>query len=206
VRRSFLLLFAENGRRESLRNLALLSRSRGVRHFRKIATTKTAQHHTAHFDDMAPMQKKTKIERARQFLKGGGVTREDSDDELGTEDYPWIWIHDGEDEDASKIGSKKRTSVALSSGTITGARMGSFECYLGDAVLLKADGSEAWVGIINKFFEDEDTGEKMANFMWFSTPREIRNKVKKRTDALEVSLLLDVCSLRYLLFCRMNST
>jgi origin recognition complex subunit 1 len=150
------------------------------------------------------MQKKTKIERARQFLKGGGVTREDSDDELGTEDYPWIWIHEGENEDAGKNGSKKRTSAALSSGTIAGARMGSFECYLGDAVLLKADGSEAWVGIINKFFEDEDTGEKMANFMWFSTPREIRNKVKKRNDALEVSCIHNIRLFKDLSFCRTN--
>jgi origin recognition complex subunit 1 len=138
---------------------------------------------------MAPMQKKSKIERARQFLKTGGVTREDSDDELGTEDYPWEWIHEAEDEKPGKDGSKKRTSTALSDSTIIGARMGSFECRLGDPVLLKADGSEAWVGIIHHFFEDEETGEKMANFMWFSTPREIRNKVKKRNDALEVSLL-----------------
>jgi origin recognition complex subunit 1 len=135
---------------------------------------------------MAPMQKKTRIERARQFLKGGGVTREDSDDELGTEDYPWVWIYEGDEEDTSDNGSKKRTSAALSDNKIVGARMGSFECYLGEPVLLKADGSEAWVGIVNHFFEEEETGEKMANFMWFSTPREIRNKTKKRNDALEV--------------------
>jgi origin recognition complex subunit 1 len=136
---------------------------------------------------MAPMSKRAKIGRAMHFLKGGGVTREDSDDELGTEDYPWVWIQEGEDEKVCEYGSKKRISAALSESKIVGARMGSFECYLGDTVLLKADGSEAWVGIVNHFFDDEETGEKMANFMWFSTPREIRNKVKKRNDALDVS-------------------
>jgi origin recognition complex subunit 1 len=65
--------------------------------------------------------------------------------------------------------------------------MGNFECRLGDAVLLKAEGgNEAWVGIICDFFEDEEEDAKMANFMWFSTPREIRNKAKKRMDALDV--------------------
>lgn len=64
--------------------------------------------------------------------------------------------------------------------------MGSFQCKIGDTVLLKAEGNEAWVGIICNFREDEEDEEKMADFMWFSTPREIRNKIKKRTDALEV--------------------
>jgi origin recognition complex subunit 1 len=141
--------------------------------------------------------KPTKIERARQFLKSGGVTREDSDDELGTEDYPWEWIYDADStlksKDGGRDGSNKRTAaVAFTEDAIVGARMGKFECRLGDAVLLKADGSEAWVGIITHFFEDEESEEKMANFMWFSTPREIRNKLKRRTDAL------DVCSLLYL--------
>jgi origin recognition complex subunit 1 len=67
--------------------------------------------------------------------------------------------------------------------------MGSFECRLGDTVLLKADGSgEAWVGIICDFQADED-GDKAANFMWFSSAQEIRNP-KKRTDFLEVGGLL----------------
>ena len=84
--------------------------------------------------------------------------------------------------------------------------MGSFECRLGDCVLLKADGpNEAWVGIIYDFLdEDGDEGEKAANFMWFSTEKEIRNKEKKRTDFEPVSYELclfgatvtDVYSLR----------
>ena len=112
-----------------------------------------------------------KAERARQLLRTGGVIREDSDDELGLEDHPWEWIYaddGGENEE------------------IVGARMGSFECKIGDCVLLKAEGAgEAWIGLICDFQDDED-GDKAANFMWFSTEREIRNKEKKRRDALPV--------------------
>ncbi|KAK3298918.1 P-loop containing nucleoside triphosphate hydrolase protein [Chaetomium fimeti] len=68
--------------------------------------------------------------------------------------------------------------------------MGTFECYLGDTVLLKADGSnEAWVGIICEFQTDEE-GEKAAYFMWFSSSQEIRNPKKKRTDFLENELYI----------------
>lgn len=118
----------------------------------------------------------SKAARARQYLHTGGVLREDSDDELGYDDLPWEWIYpeetdseDGEDEPV-------------------GARMGDFQCAIGDCCLLKAEGTnEAWVGIICGFAEDED-GEKAANFMWFSTEKEIRNKQKKRTDVLPVRL------------------
>lgn len=66
--------------------------------------------------------------------------------------------------------------------------MGSFECRIGDSVLLKAEGSnEAWVGIICEFLEDDGENEMAANFMWFSTQAEIRNKDKKRTDYYWVS-------------------
>lgn len=121
---------------------------------------------------MAPERKRTTAETARRYLSGA-VFREDSDDELGLEDHPWEWIH----EDGPKGQS-----------VIVGARMGGFECKRGDTVLLKAEGNAAWVGIICYFLEEEDEDgevEKMANFMWFSTDKEIRNK-KKRTDCLEV--------------------
>lgn len=82
--------------------------------------------------------------------------------------------------------------------------MGAFECRIGDCVLLKAEGNkEAWVGVICEFvqesFDDDDndndaasdsgyeegSGKGMAaNFMWFSTSREIRNEKKRRGDAL----------------------
>ncbi|KAL8910858.1 MAG: hypothetical protein Q9171_003896 [Xanthocarpia ochracea] len=117
----------------------------------------------------------SKAERARQFLRSGGVLREDSDDELGLDDHPWEWIYsEGTDTDDPEPDQ------------IIGARMGDFQCSIGDCCLLKAEGTnEAWVGIICAFEEvDEEDGEKGANFMWFSTEKEIRNKQKKRMDAL----------------------
>lgn len=118
----------------------------------------------------------TKAERARRYLSGG-IIREDSDDELGLEDYPWEWIY------SENTDNKHRDDPR-----IIGARMGGFECRIGDSCLLKAEGSnEAWVGIICAF-EEEEEDEKAANFMWFSTEREIRNKQKKRTDAFPVRL------------------
>ncbi len=119
----------------------------------------------------------SKAERARQFLRSGGVLREDSDDELGLDDHPWEWIYsEGTDTDDPEPNQ------------IIGARMGDFQCSIGDCCLLKAEGTnEAWVGIICAFQEvDEEDGEKGANFMWFSTEKEIRNKQKKRMDALPV--------------------
>ena len=115
----------------------------------------------------------TKAQRARQYLKEGGVFREDSDDELGLEDHPWEWIY-------SESTPKKNGVVP----EIVGARMGDFQCMIGDCVLLKAEGNgEAWIGLICQFQDDEED-QKMANFMWFSTEREIRNKQKKRMDFL----------------------
>jgi origin recognition complex subunit 1 len=147
---------------------------------------------------MPPKNRPTTIEKARQWLKGGGVVRDDSDDELGIEDYPWEWIYADQDaavrrqNEKKDVGNdrasrKRKASAISSSGDIIGARLGKFECRLGDTVLLKAEGgNEAWVGIICDLFEDEED-VKMANFMWFSTPREIRNKAKKRSDELIVS-------------------
>lgn len=117
-----------------------------------------------------------KAERARQYLSVGGVAREDSDDELGLEDHPWRWIY-----------SSKPGKGAHGTQEIVGARMGDFRCMLGDCVLLKAEGTnEAWIGLICNFEEDDDDDEMAANFMWFSTEKEIHNKQKKRMDALPV--------------------
>jgi origin recognition complex subunit 1 len=135
------------------------------------------------------MKSKSKLERARCLLKTGGVYREDSDDELGTDDYPWEWIYESSSNGIVKVPSNKRSaSAAFRESDIIGARMGKFECYLGDSVLLKAEGNEAWVGIVTHFFEDEETEDKMANMMWFSSPWEIRNKVKARPEVLEVCI------------------
>ncbi|MCJ1421607.1 Origin recognition complex, subunit 1 [Xylographa parallela] len=120
-----------------------------------------------------------KAKTARRFLTAGGVTREDSDDELGTEDHPWQWIYSH----SQQTGSRE----------IVGARMGNFSCMRGDCVLLKAESNEAWVGLINDFEVGED-GDKSANFMWFSTPKEIsrtrRNKQLLRSDALSNELYI----------------
>jgi origin recognition complex subunit 1 len=143
---------------------------------------------------MAPRKKSTTVEQARHYLTGGAVTREDSDDELGYEDLPWEWIYqaDGEDTGARNPTPRKR-KVASAAGLerrIVGARMGNFQCKVGDAVLLKADGNLAWVGIISEFHEDEEEEEKMARFLWFSSEREIRNNAKKRTDFLKVCFII----------------
>jgi origin recognition complex subunit 1 len=150
----------------------------------------------------------SRAERARRYLSGSGVAREDSDDELGLEDLPWEWIyghrHQSREETYNnaadeceaattlnpQLTSRKRKaryeSLPDSEWEIVGARMGSFKCRVGDCVLLKAEGNnEAWVGLICEFMEDEDE-RKVANFMWFSTEKEIRNKEKKRTDFMQV--------------------
>ncbi|KAL2015060.1 hypothetical protein VTK56DRAFT_6420 [Thermocarpiscus australiensis] len=127
--------------------------------------------------------------RTARYLPG--VTREDSDDELGTDDYPWEWIYEADvaDPEPSAQNGRKRKRTTTPQNQIIGARMGSFECWLGDAMLLKAEGSnEAWVGIICDFQVDED-GDKAANFMWFSSHHEIRSP-KKRTDYLENELYI----------------
>lgn len=119
-----------------------------------------------------------------------GISREDSDDELGIDDLPWEWIYNAEDTDrANDDAQNDRKRRKVTGNKIVGARMGTFECRIGDTVLLKADGSnEAWVAIICEFVEDDGEGEKAANFMWFSTEKEIRNRDKKRTDFYWVGL------------------
>ncbi|ORY56681.1 origin recognition complex subunit 1 [Pseudomassariella vexata] len=110
-----------------------------------------------------------------------GVARDDSDDELGVEDHPWEWVYQPRCDRTESARKRKRDDASQLS--IMGARMGTFECYIGDCVLLKAEGShEAWVGLIMDFFEDDEDGDKAANFLWFSTEKEIRNKERKRSD------------------------
>ncbi|KAH8676360.1 ATPase [Xylariales sp. PMI_506] len=119
-----------------------------------------------------------------------GVLREDSDDELGFEDHPWEWIRQSPTTSAVKPDGRKRKHDDATE-KIIGAQMGTFECYIGDCVLLKAEGSgEAWVGIITEFLEDDEDGDKAAVFLWFSSEKEIRNKTKKRTDFLPNELYI----------------
>lgn len=117
-----------------------------------------------------------------------GITREDSDDELGTEDLPWEYIYQSDiaEPPQTEDGLTRKRKRSLGQNKIVAARSGDFECKLGDTVLLKAEGSnEAWIGLICEF--GDDNGEMSAHFMWFSSEKEIRNKQKKRTDYLPVS-------------------
>ena len=118
-----------------------------------------------------------------------GIAREDSDDELGVDDHPWEWIY-ADIREASPAGApsrKRKRALVDEEPRIVGARMSSFVCRVGDIVLLKAETTgEAWVAIIRDFLEDED-GEMAADFLWFSSEKEIRNKHKKRSDFLWVS-------------------
>lgn len=108
----------------------------------------------------------------------GAVPRDDSDDELGLEDHPWEWIFAKDVWDEEKPSGGRYNDK----DEIVGAKMGSFSCRVGDCVFLKGEGlNEAWVGVICSL-QDDDAGDKTANFMWFSTEKEIRNKPRKRKD------------------------
>ncbi|KAE8152801.1 putative origin recognition complex subunit Orc1 [Aspergillus avenaceus] len=140
--------------------------------------------------------------QAQQWMTKGGLVREDSDDELGDEDLPWEWIYDGNQdeikEDTVRDGPedtprsiRKRSTrpPAKRRQKIIGARMGSFECKLGQVVLLKSpEPGKDWVGIITEFVEEEDDEDeviKSANIMWFASPDEFMStRNKRRTDAL----------------------
>lgn len=122
-----------------------------------------------------------------------GVARDDSDDELGTDDLPWEWIYDAAAEqqpNPERTESVRKRKRDEPHGPVIGARMGSFECRVGDCVLLKAEGNEAWVGIIMDFIAEDDDGDMAANFLWFCTQSEIRNKERKRIDCLPNELYI----------------
>jgi origin recognition complex subunit 1 len=132
-----------------------------------------------------PGRKESNLQKARRWLSGGAITREDSDDELGLEDLPWEWIYAKSSTKKVTESKKRKRGENYDEPEIIGAHMGTFECKVGDTVFLKSTDNQAWIGIICEFTEDED-GEKCANFMWFSSPGEIRNKAKKRTDFVKV--------------------
>lgn len=135
------------------------------------------------------MHNGAKSVRARRLPAGSALSREDSDDELGVEDHPWEWMFEpcevhatAQNEPEDGLGkqdglegvpsTKRRASKPIRAASrlpdqrIIGARMGNFECKLGECVLLKAegDGSKAWVGILCEFGDDEN-GEMSANVM-----------------------------------------
>lgn len=151
--------------------------------------------------DSSPQHTRNVRKRAQQWVTKGALVREDSDDELGDEDLPWDWIYAPEPEAADEVeangasptkASRRRSSrPARKRPTIVGARMGSFECHLGQVVLLKSpEPGKDWVGIITEFVEEEDEDEddkkvKSANIMWFASPDEfLSTRNKQRADAL----------------------
>ncbi|CRK31312.1 hypothetical protein BN1708_015926 [Verticillium longisporum] len=130
----------------------------------------------------------------RQFKEPTGVPRDDSDDELGTDDIPWEWMYEepanSHPEDIASSHKHKVRDAPSAGRKIIGAQLEGFRCLVGECVLLKAEGlKEAWVAIICSFLERED-GEKAAEFMWFSTDKEIITKKKKRNDFLPHELYI----------------
>ncbi|KAJ8612979.1 hypothetical protein MRB53_037187 [Persea americana] len=128
---------------------------------------------------------------------------ETSDDSIASYDgHDWEWIYSttanaaasrsegSEEEDEIHTPSRKRrrkhAGASFSAGTrrIIGARKGNLEVHLGDAVVLRAERNEIWVALLCNFVEEEEAAE----IMWFAQPSEIRNKSKRRGDAMPVSI------------------
>jgi origin recognition complex subunit 1 len=157
------------------------------------------------------------LEHPWEWIYEDNGSDDDDDEERAEEEHdgPVAAAASEQDRPRSKPSGKLRSSRQLarpSSGRggapdgrrIVGARMGDFQCLLGDTVLLKAADNESWVGLIHEFFEqdavdgseyddDDNYGngqrDKMARFLWFNSPHEIRNRNKRRTDALTVSAI-----------------
>ncbi|KAH1496722.1 hypothetical protein LV164_001103 [Aspergillus fumigatus] len=155
--------------------------------------------------ESTPSRRRSARQRAQLWMTKGGLVRDDSDDELGDEDLPWHWIYDTEEEDTENKETTPATDEAETKSArrraarpsvkrrrnIIGARMGSFECRLGQVVLLKSpEPGKDWVGIITEFLEEDDEEAedgvvKSANIMWFASPDEFMStKNKRRADAL----------------------
>ncbi|EAW07764.1 origin recognition complex subunit 1 [Aspergillus clavatus NRRL 1] len=152
-----------------------------------------------------PARRRNARQRAQLWMTKGGLVRDDSDDELGDEDHPWHWVYETEleeikneesapaaaNESEEKSARKRSARSSRRQPNIVGARMGTFECRLGEIVLLKSpEPGKDWVGIITEFFEEEgdeneDEVVKSVNIMWFASPDEFMStKNKRRADAL----------------------
>lgn len=147
-------------------------------------------------NNQSQSRKRDALKRAEKWMTKGGILRDDSDDELGYEDYPWEWMYDtesenaGEQDHAEATPKSNRRRSRQPKRRIIGARMGLFECKLGEVILLKSpEPGKDWVGIVTEFVEEEDDeGDepiKCANIMWFASPDEfISTRNKRRADAL----------------------
>ncbi|KAL5339826.1 putative origin recognition complex subunit Orc1 [Aspergillus crustosus] len=148
-------------------------------------------------DNDSRSRKRDALKRAEQWMTKGGIFRDDSDDELGEEDLPWEWVYDTDPatsletilENSEGTPKSARRRSRQTRRTIIAARMGTFECKVGEIVLLKSpEPGKDWVGIITDFVEEDDGDEdsvKSANIMWFASPDEfISTRNRRRADAL----------------------
>lgn len=108
-----------------------------------------------------------------------------------TADLDWEWIYDENDISEAKAPSRKRKATGallpVESQRIVGARQGRFQVKSGETFVLQAGPNELWVALLHDFVADEN-GDMLALFQWLSPPKEIRNRAKRRTDALPVGL------------------
>jgi hypothetical protein len=134
---------------------------------------------------LTPRQKAAaKAAKTRKILKGANTRASDDEDE---EDLPWEWIYEeesrkeeepqgSEDESADEDGDviktpRKRAARNVkpyAGGRIVGARKGTFDVKVGDAVLLRSEGGQTWAGLVWRFCEMEDDDgfmEKAADFL-----------------------------------------
>ncbi|KAL4872821.1 hypothetical protein BDV12DRAFT_126689 [Aspergillus spectabilis] len=149
-------------------------------------------------DDNSRPRTRDALKRAEQWMTKGGIIRDDSDDELGEEDHPWEWVYETGSGTSGKLETIPETAETPKSArrrsrqarrTIIGARMGEFECKVGEVVLLRSpEPGKDWAGIITDFVEedgDDEDSVKSANIMWFASPDEfISTRNKRRADAL----------------------
>jgi len=132
----------------------------------------------------------TTLQAARSLLAGGSTKSGHALDLPDIHDE-WDWIYEDVTPESPSSSRKRKASDAFEAPAqrrIVGARSADFEVRIGDAIRLKADRNETWVALIRDFVEDEEGDEKMASFMWFTSGQEIRNKAKRRTDQLAVSM------------------
>lgn len=109
------------------------------------------------------------------------ISQQTSDENPSCDGSAWTWVYDNTRGTSNEISSHKK-SRQIPRRRIIGAIMGQLEYWLGDTVLLNTENSnDIWVAIIHEFVNNRDN-EMAANFMWFSSEKEIRNKAKKRYD------------------------
>lgn len=125
-----------------------------------------------------------------QAIDDGEVSSSEDVLTKGGDEWQWVYGDEIVESDRASPNPKKRkaseTFPVQSSRRIVAARRGDVELRLGDAVLLKAARNEQWVAIISQFLQDDVEDEQEARFMWFTSPKDIRNKAKRRTDAMSV--------------------